>query len=96
MYYANCTALMITRIAIKLITLYQYSLSRLIGSQCRFYPSCSHYTKEAIETHGLLKGFYLGSRRIARCHPWHEGGFDPVPGTQTIPDTQDIFPDNQK
>jgi putative membrane protein insertion efficiency factor len=72
---------MITRIVLTSISIYQYCLSTLTGSRCRFYPSCSQYTKEAIETHGLGKGFLLGSKRIARCHPWHEGGYDPVPGT---------------
>lgn len=70
---------MISSIAVKLITLYQLSLSLLIGNQCRFYPTCSQYTKEAIEAHGVLSGIGLGVRRITRCHPWHEGGFDPVP-----------------
>ncbi|MCB1669501.1 MAG: membrane protein insertion efficiency factor YidD [Pseudomonadales bacterium] len=73
---------MITRLVINLISLYQVSLSTLFGSRCRFYPSCSQYTKEAIQIHGLGKGAVLGTRRIARCHPWHEGGFDPVPGSQ--------------
>jgi putative membrane protein insertion efficiency factor len=70
---------MLKILLIKLITLYQCTLSLLIGQQCRFYPSCSHYTKEAIELYGPFKGTYLGVRRIARCHPWHEGGVDPVP-----------------
>lgn len=72
---------MLAKIAIKLITVYQYTLSLLIGNQCRFYPSCSHYTQEAIELHGVIKGCYFGGKRILRCHPWHEGGFDPVPGS---------------
>ncbi|MBT8438266.1 MAG: membrane protein insertion efficiency factor YidD, partial [Gammaproteobacteria bacterium] len=69
---------MITRIVLTLITAYQHCLSALTGSRCRFYPSCSQYTKEAIQTYGLTKGLFMGSRRIARCHPWHEGGYDPV------------------
>ena len=64
---------------IKLITLYQLTLSAFIGRQCRFEPSCSNYAKEAIELHGSIKGLTLGARRICKCHPWHEGGYDPVP-----------------
>ncbi len=67
------------RIAIKLIHIYRYLLSPWIGNQCRFYPTCSHYTEEAIETHGFLKGCYLGLRRLLKCHPWHSGGVDLVP-----------------
>ena len=70
---------MLDKFAIKLITLYQHTLSLLIGNQCRFYPSCSHYTQEAIQKHGLVRGIGLGSRRILRCHPWHPGGIDLVP-----------------
>jgi len=70
---------MISKFAIWLIRLYQCTLSLLIGNQCRFFPSCSEYTRQAIETHGLVKGAGLGANRICRCHPWHEGGFDPVP-----------------
>lgn len=65
------------------ITLYQLTLSGLIGNQCRFYPSCSQYTREAISRHGALKGSAMGVRRICRCHPWHEGGYDPVPSCET-------------
>jgi uncharacterized protein len=63
-----------------LIRAYQLALSPLIGPCCRFYPSCSQYGIEAIETHGSLRGTWLTLKRISRCHPWHEGGFDPVPG----------------
>jgi putative membrane protein insertion efficiency factor len=62
-----------------LIRGYQLVISPLIGPRCRFYPSCSHYAIEAIETHGALRGVWLTLKRISRCHPWHEGGFDPVP-----------------
>jgi putative membrane protein insertion efficiency factor len=61
-----------------LIRIYQWTLSPLLGANCRFYPSCSHYAEEALRKHGLIKGSYLAVRRLARCHPWHEGGVDHV------------------
>ncbi|MBY4677881.1 membrane protein insertion efficiency factor YidD [Marinobacterium arenosum] len=67
------------RFPILLVRGYQYLISPLLGSNCRFYPSCSSYMVEAIETHGTGKGIYLGTRRILRCHPYSEGGLDPVP-----------------
>lgn len=73
------------RILLGLIRLYQFTLSALMGKQCRFYPSCSHYTAEAIRRHGALRGGYLGAGRILRCHPWNPGGVDPVPETFTAP-----------
>ena len=65
--------------AIKLIHLYRLILSPWIGRACRFEPTCSHYTEEAIARYGILKGSWLGLRRLSRCHPWCEGGYDPVP-----------------
>ena len=62
-----------------LIRGYQLAISPLLGPRCRFYPSCSHYAIEAIDSHGAVRGTWLTFRRIARCHPFHEGGFDPVP-----------------
>lgn len=62
-----------------LIRGYRYALSPMLGSHCRFHPSCSAYAIEALEHRGLSTGTYLTLRRIARCHPWHPGGFDPVP-----------------
>ncbi|MCY3707351.1 MAG: membrane protein insertion efficiency factor YidD [Caldilineaceae bacterium] len=62
-----------------LIRLYQRSISPLMGSNCRFYPTCSQYTYEAVERYGAAQGGWMGLRRICRCHPWHPGGFDPVP-----------------
>lgn len=64
---------------ILLIDGYRLLLSPFFGTQCRFYPTCSAYAREAIETHGALKGTWLAIRRIGKCHPWHEGGIDPVP-----------------
>ena len=63
-----------------LIRVYQVALSPLLGPNCRYYPTCSHYAIEAIENHGSLRGAWLTLKRVGRCHPWHEGGFDPVPG----------------
>ncbi|MCK5446268.1 MAG: membrane protein insertion efficiency factor YidD [Rhodospirillaceae bacterium] len=65
-----------------LVKVYQWTLSPVMGSSCRFHPTCSAYAAEAIERHGALKGGWLALRRISRCHPWNEGGIDPVPGSQ--------------
>jgi putative membrane protein insertion efficiency factor len=62
-----------------LIRVYQYAISPLLGRRCRFFPSCSEYTTEAIIKYGALKGARLGLKRLSRCHPWNSGGFDPVP-----------------
>jgi len=64
---------------IALIRAYRYVVSPWLGDHCRFYPSCSLYAQTAIERHGLLRGGWLALRRLARCHPWHPGGIDPVP-----------------
>ncbi len=61
------------------IRVYQWTLSPLIGPACRYMPSCSEYTLEAIRTHGPLRGTWLGARRLCRCHPWGGHGYDPVP-----------------
>jgi uncharacterized protein len=58
---------------------YQLLLRPLLGANCRFYPSCSDYAKEAIARHGAGHGSWLTLRRVSRCHPYHPGGFDPVP-----------------
>ena len=62
-----------------LIRVYQNTLKHAFGACCRFEPSCSNYMLEAIRVHGVGYGVFLGLRRIARCHPWNPGGFDPVP-----------------
>jgi hypothetical protein len=66
-------------IVLLLIRGYKKALSPLLGQHCRFFPSCSDYAHEAIAKHGLLKGLYLGTRRLLKCHPLHPGGVDPVP-----------------
>ena len=58
---------------------YRAVISPLYGDVCRYYPSCSHYALQAVQQHGVVKGGWLGARRIARCHPWAEGGIDDVP-----------------
>ncbi len=68
-----------TALLIAPIRLYQLTLSPMLGNVCRFTPSCSCYAIEALEKHGPVRGLYLAARRIMRCNPWHEGGFDPVP-----------------
>jgi hypothetical protein len=62
-----------------LIRVYQHAVSPWFGRTCRFEPSCSNYMLEAIRLHGVWSGVFLGLRRVARCHPWNPGGFDPVP-----------------
>jgi putative membrane protein insertion efficiency factor len=69
----------VAKVLIVLIAGYRYFLSPLLGRSCRFFPSCSEYAAEALERHGTLRGSWLAVRRIARCHPWHPGGYDPVP-----------------
>lgn len=67
------------KLALLIIRFYQNTISRVTPPSCRFTPSCSHYTYEAIDKHGFAKGGWLGLKRISRCHPWHPGGYDPVP-----------------
>jgi len=69
----------VTRILIGLIRVYQYTLSPFLGAHCRFTPTCSHYGIEALREHGAWRGIWLTLRRLSCCHPWHEGGHDPVP-----------------
>jgi hypothetical protein len=67
------------RVLLALVATYRYLLSPMLGRSCRFFPSCSEYAMEALERHGALRGTWLTVRRVARCHPWHPGGYDPVP-----------------
>jgi len=70
---------MLKKLFILPIRFYQYSISPLLGTNCRHTPTCSHYAIEAIEEWGVVKGMWLGIKRIARCHPWGTHGYDPVP-----------------
>lgn len=70
------------KILISLIRVYRYLLSPLLGPSCRYYPTCSQYAQEAIELHGVIRGSWLSLKRVGSCHPWHEGGYDPVPGSE--------------
>ncbi len=66
-------------VLIALVQAYRYTISPLLGRHCRFEPSCSEYAVSALSEHGALKGACLSATRLCRCHPWHPGGFDPVP-----------------
>ncbi len=68
-----------SKLLLLLIKAYRYCLSPLLGRNCRFFPSCSEYAAEAIDRHGAGFGVWLALKRIARCHPWNPGGYDPVP-----------------
>ena len=67
------------QLLILFVRAYQVTLGPLLPASCRFYPSCSAYMIEALERHGAMRGGWMGVRRILRCHPFHVGGFDPVP-----------------
>ncbi|MEA3485100.1 MAG: membrane protein insertion efficiency factor YidD [Candidatus Aerophobetes bacterium] len=66
------------RVGVGLIIFYQKCISPSISPRCRFYPTCSEYTLQAIKKYGLTKGIWLGIKRIIRCHPFSQGGYDPV------------------
>jgi putative membrane protein insertion efficiency factor len=67
------------KLILALIRFYQKYISPGLPPSCRFYPTCSHYTYEAVERYGVIKGGWLGIKRLARCQPWNPGGYDPVP-----------------
>ena len=66
------------------LALYQKLVRPLLPPSCRFHPSCSDFAREAVETHGCGFGLWLALQRLARCHPWHPGGLDPVPPPSTL------------
>jgi len=70
---------LVARALIGMISVYRRFVSPMLGPHCRFYPSCSCYASEALQLHGAARGSWLAARRLSRCHPFHPGGFDPVP-----------------
>ncbi|NKB36295.1 MAG: membrane protein insertion efficiency factor YidD [Gammaproteobacteria bacterium] len=70
---------MMRTLLLKLIDIYAYLISPFLGENCRFYPSCSEYSREALEKYGVARGCTLSLKRLCSCHPLHSGGFDPVP-----------------
>jgi putative membrane protein insertion efficiency factor len=70
---------MLKRLLINAIVVYQKFLSPFLGNACRFYPTCSQYSKQSLEQYGLAKGLALTCARLSKCHPFHPGGYDPVP-----------------
>lgn len=77
-----------SKLVILVLRAYRYVLSPLLGQRCRFHPSCSTYTQEAVARFGVLRGGWMGLKRIGRCHPFHPGGLDPVPGSKEPQETE--------
>ena len=71
-----------SRLLVWILRGYQLAISPMLGQNCRFYPSCSQYAIEALRIHGAARGSWLAARRVCRCHPWNDGGWDPVPERQ--------------
>ena len=81
----NLVSRAIRAILVQAIRLYQVAVSPWLGNHCRFYPSCSVYARQALETHGCCRGIWLAARRLLKCHPFHPGGVDRVPGALPEP-----------
>ncbi|HYA67024.1 MAG TPA: membrane protein insertion efficiency factor YidD [Burkholderiaceae bacterium] len=75
-----------TRVLLLVLRAYRFALSPLLGNQCRFVPTCSQYAMEAVERFGPGRGLLMAVRRVLRCHPWHAGGWDPVPANDPSAD----------
>jgi putative membrane protein insertion efficiency factor len=71
------------KLIVTILRLYKVVLSPLLPSACRYYPSCSEYTRQAVEKYGVGRGLWMGAKRLSRCHPFHAGGLDPVPDPNT-------------
>lgn len=76
------------RLMMGLIRGYQLILSPFFGGNCRYQPSCSHYGLEAVQVHGAVRGSWMAIKRIGRCHPWREGGYDPVPPREELTEAE--------
>jgi len=68
-----------TRLLLIFIKAYQYLISPMLGPSCRFTPTCSEYAAQAVKKYGAIKGGWMSVKRVGRCHPWHDGGYDPLP-----------------
>ncbi|GHA14338.1 hypothetical protein GCM10008090_25140 [Arenicella chitinivorans] len=80
---------MLTRFFQAIFKLYYWTISPLLGTRCRYVPSCSEYAQQALALHGPFKGLWLAIKRISRCHPWGGHGLDPVPGSALEQDLKD-------
>lgn len=83
-------------LALGIIRFYQKAISPMLPPSCRFYPSCSQYTYEAIQIYGFFRGGWLGLRRISRCHPFSPGGYDPVPPKDGRANSEDSIPNKEQ
>jgi len=79
----NTLSRLLAKPLIGLVRFYRLAVSPWLGGNCRFQPTCSTYAIEALQTHGVLRGGWLATKRISRCHPWGGSGYDPVPETRT-------------